>query len=185
MDAQFYRDTKPTTFTIADESAVTLSTTSLMLWPIARTSLVANYFYPGKKVKLTWFGKITTAATPGNLTIEIRLGTTDNGGTILATSAATALAASKTNISCTLEAYVHCRAIGSSGSLFAWGKFIYDGAAALFTTTSQNPLLIPASAPAATTVDLTAATGLNIQMKRSGSTAESVTTQEVIYEALN
>lgn len=186
-DGIFYRDAKAP-FNIADFSAITLSTTSLMLWPSggSPSATAAGYWNTNKKMKITAFGKMTTAVTPGNLTIEIRYGTVDNGGTILATSAATALAASKTSISFVLEAYVTSRAgISTASGLFAWGRFIYDGTAGLFTTTSQNPLLIPASAAAAVNVDTTAANGINLQMKRSGSTAETVTVQDLLVEALN
>ena len=187
MDGAFYRDSRPP-FAIADFPQITLSTTSLMLWPSGGSpaAMRGGYWTPGKRQKLTVFGKITTALTPGNLTIEIRYGTTDNGGTILATSAAVALAASKSNISWSLEAYVHSReGVNATADLFAWGRFQYDGAGALFTTTANNPLYIPASNAVVASVDTTADSAINIQMKRSGSTAEVVTVQDLIVEALN
>jgi len=163
--------------------------TSLQLWNAAIYTPTGggSYWWAGKELRVRAFGKMTTAATPGNLTIEIRLATTDAGGTIIATSAATALAANKTNISWCCDCYVECRAAGgaSVGSLFAWGEFKYDGAGALFTTTANNPLLLPASAATATTVDLSTASGISLQMKRSGSTAETVTAQDVLFQSLN
>jgi hypothetical protein len=42
--------------------------------------------------------------------------------------------------------------------------------------------MMPASAPAATTVDTTAASGINLQMKRSGSTAETWITHDLLFE---
>jgi hypothetical protein len=186
-DGIYYRDGKAP-FNIADFSAITLLSTSLMLWPSGGSPAAtpAGYWAANKKMKITLQGKMTTAATPGNLTVEIRFGTTDNGGTILQTSAATALAANKTNISFLLEAYITARAgISSASGLYAWGEMRFDGAGGLFTTASQMPLLIPASAAAAVNVDTTAASGINIQMKRSGSTAETVTVQDLLVEALN
>lgn len=185
-DGVFYRDARPP-HTVVDFPAITLSTTSLMLWPSggSPSATGAGYWWNGKKMKLTLFGKMTTAATPGNLTIEIRYGTTDNAGTILATSAATALTASKTNISWKMEAQVTSReGVNSAADLFAWGTFISDNTGLLIAA-AANPLLIPASAAVVASVDTTVASAINIQMKRSGSTAETVTVQDLLVEALN
>ena len=50
---------------------------------------------------------------------------------------------------------------------------------------ANNPAFMPATAPAATTVDTTAASGINMQAKRSGSTAEAVQVHDLQFEALN
>lgn len=184
-DGIYYQDSRAP-HVIADYPTITLLTTSLMLWPsTSPTTSPGGYWEAGKRWRLTLFGKMTTVATPGNLTIEIRYGTTDNGGTILATSAAVALTASKTSISWELVAFVHARANPAAAvGLFAWGKFIPDQTGLLIAA-AANPLLIPASAAAAVNVDTTAASGINIQMKRSGSTAETVTVQDLMVDALN
>ena len=78
--------------------------------------------------------------------------------------------------------FVRCRAIGSSGSLFAWGQMDFNNAVVASTL---QPLMIPASAPAAVTVDLTAANVLSPQFKRSGSTAETLQVHDLTYEAMN
>lgn len=179
----YYQDSK-TPFATADYSTITLSTTSLMLWPAAVHTPTAGgaYWWAGKKMHLRCFGKITTAATPGNLTVEIRYGTTDNAGSLLATSAALTLVASQTNIAWRFEGYIQCRAVGSgsAGSLHATGIFEVGTA-----VVAAGQALIPASAPAAVGVDTTTASGINIQMKRSGSTAETVTVVDMIYASLN
>lgn len=185
-DGIFYRDGKAP-FNIADFGAITLSTTSLMLWPSggSPSATPAGYWGVGKSMKITVLGKMTTAVTPGNLTAEIRFGTADNAGTILATSAAVALTASKTNISFKLEVIVRSRAgISTASPLFAWGVLTADQAGLLIPA-ANNPMLIPASAAAAVNVDTTAASAINIQFKRSGSTAETVTVQDLLVEALN
>jgi hypothetical protein len=186
-EGPFYHETRAPFTDTADFATITLSTTSLMLWPSAgsRSATIAGYWQIGKKMNLHLFGKMTTAATPGNLTIEVRYGTADNAGTILATSAATALAATKTNISWWMDVSVEARAnVGAASGLFAFGRFMYDGAGGLFTTTSQNPLLLPASAAASVNVDTTVASAINVQMKRSGSTVETVTVQDLQVDAL-
>jgi hypothetical protein len=185
-EGNVYHETRAPYTDTADFPTITLSTTSLMLWASAGspTATGAGYWQIGKKIEIHLFGKFTTAATPGNLTIEIRYGTTDNGGTILATSAAVALTAAKTSISWHLECQIEARAnIGSAAGLFAWGKFIPDQAGLLIPAAS-NPLLIPASAGASVNVDTTVASGINIQMKRSGSTVETVTVQDRQINAL-
>ena len=62
--------------------------------------------------------------------------------------------------------------------------FIADNTSLLIGV-AANPLLIPASAAAAVNVDTTAASAINIQFKRSGSTVETVTVQDLLVEALN
>lgn len=186
-DGRYFRDTKPP-FLIADQTAIT-GTAEALLWPADFTKLPANYFgFAGKMLKLTAFGKITTAgSSQGNLTLTARYGTT-TGGTSLGASAATALAASKTNITWSLEVYVACRSqetTGSStGSVIAFGKFLFDGAGAVFTTAAQMPLLIPASAAAATTIDTTVAGGIVVGATL-GSASDTMSTQLLVFEALN
>lgn len=179
---KYYQDTRAP-LPSADMATITLSTTSLMLWPAnVWTPTYPSDWEVGKLFHLRCFGKITTAATPGNLTIEIRYGTTDNGGTILATSAALTLVVSQTNISWRCEFYVQCRAVGSgtNGSLFATGVFECNTA-----VIAAGQALLPASAAAATGVDTTATSGINLQFKRSGSTVETATAQHPIFAALS
>jgi hypothetical protein len=183
-DGIFFQDTK-TPFITADDASVTLSTTSLLLHTIQYTSLPANYFsMPGKMLQLWMLGRMTTAATPGNITVELRFGTASNAGTILATTAAIAAGASKTNITWVANFFVRCRAIGATGSLFGWGWFAPEPSSVVFPA-ANNPAFAPATAPAATTVDTTAASGINVQMKRSGSTAETAQVHDLVFAALN
>lgn len=183
----FLVDTKAP-FNRAAYPSVTLATTSKMLVPTnPNSSIQPTEWYAGKKFYLRQFGQATTGTTPGNLTVEIRLGTTDAGGTILATSAAVALTASKTNIAWLFEAIVECWDTGSggtSGSLFAHGILTPDNTGLLIGD-AANPLMLPASAPAATTVDLTGASGISVQWKRSGSTAETCQVFSQTLLALN
>jgi len=187
-EGQNYQDTLQP-FQTADFAAVTLSTTSKSLWPVPEnTPRPTTAWWPGKKMKLVVFGRATTGATPGNITIELRAATADNAGVIIATSTAIALTANKTNISWTAKWYIECRANSpaASGSLFAWGKFI-PNQLGLLIPAANNPLIIPESAPAATTVDLTTAAnqGLSMQVKRSGSTAETMQVHDLHMVALN
>jgi hypothetical protein len=178
-NASYFRDHKPP-FMIAAQSAITLAATDKLLYPGSLTAFPANYLWAGKGLMLTVYGTITTAATPGNLNIEFYYGTTDAGGTLLASSAALTLIASQTTIPFRIEAYLRCRSTGPTGSVLAWGQ-AFIGAAVV----AAGGGLIPASAPAPVTIDTTQASGFNVQFKRSGSTAETATVQDLLFEAVN
>lgn len=182
-DGIFYRDSRQP-WCIAAQTSITLATTDKLLYPGSLTALVANYYTPGKANKLTVMGAFTTVLTPGNLGVEHYYGTTDAGGTLLGSSAAVALTASKTSFTAIIEAYTRCRSTGPTGSLISWGRFMSDGAG-LLTVSASNPVLTPQATVAATTIDTTAAQGYNAQIKRSGSTAETFVTHDIIFEALN
>jgi hypothetical protein len=182
-DGIFYRDSRPP-WIVAAETAITLAATDKLLYPGSRTALPANYFWAGKAVMLTVFGAMTTAATPGNLGIELYYGTTDAGGTLLASSAAVALTAARTSMACVIQTVCRCRTAGPTGTLLAYGQAQMGGASTNDLLVEPN-LMIPASAPAAVTVDTTVASGFNVQIKRSGSTVETFTTHDIIFEALN
>lgn len=184
-DGIYYVDTKAP-FETAALPTVTLLSTFLPLWPVTTwTPTAQGYWWPGKEVRMRAFGTLTTAATPGNLTVSINFGTAAATGA-LATSAAMALVASQTTIPWTMDAYIVCRGVGASGSggsMFAWGRF--NAGVAVITAANVGAGLVPASAPAAVNVDTTVASGVNIQMSRSGSTAETATVQDLIFQALN
>lgn len=192
-ETQNYHETRNPIRQTADYTAVTLAATSKSILGLT-TDLIggplqfpAGYWEVGKKVHLRVFGKATTAATPGNLTIEIRHQTgtvTDAGGTILATSGAIAMGASKTNASWFLDVTVESRGmLGTASPLFAKGIFWTDATTALVASTVQ-PIFIPATAAAAVNVDTTLASTITVQWKRSGSTAETVTVQDIQVNSL-
>lgn len=186
-ETQNYHETRNPYKQTADYTQRTLSTTSISILTIATDLAGSSFTFPlnywdlGKKVHFRMYGKMTTAATPGNLTVEIRHQTgtvTDAGGTILATSAAVALGANKTAASWFFDFTVEARAaIGSAAALFSKGIFWADPTFGLIASTAL-PLFVPSNAAAAVNVDTTLASTINVQMKRSGSTAETVTVQD-------
>lgn len=184
MDGPFYVDTRAPHFA-ADAAAVTLLTTALPL--LTNTNLPVlggSYFgYVGKAVRMKLYGRMTTGATPGNMQAVLYLGNNSAAnGTVIAQTAATALTASQTSLTWDWEILVRCRAIGSSGALIAHGMF--NANVGVVASTLQ-PVMMPASAPASVTVDLTAANFLSPQFLRSGSTAETIQVHEFLFEALN
>lgn len=185
MDGAFYNDLREP-FIGADQSPVTLSTTDKALYTASAFPVLGGQYFAriGKKLRIRAFGKITTALTPGNLTIDIYYGTgADANGVLLASSAATALIASQTNLSWMIELYVHARSLGSAGTLFCDGIAHFNPA--VVASTAQ-PMMIPASAAVVSgACDLTAALIISLQAKRSGSTAETMTVQDLEITALN
>lgn len=183
MDGAFYNDIREP-FMAADAAAVTLLGTNLALVPTSNLPVLNGQYFAriGKKVRLRMFGKITTAITPGNLTLGIYYGTNAAAnGVLLASSAAQTLIASQTNLSWEVDLYIHCRSIGSTGTLFVDGKAIFNTA-----VIAAGTFLIPASAAVVSgACDLTAALLLSPQALRSGSTAETMTVQDFEYTALN
>jgi len=184
MDGPFWVDLRAPHMN-ADVASVTLATTAKAMVPVANLPpLGANYFsYVGKAVRLTMQGRITTVATPGNMTFALYWGNgTDANGTIIAASSTVALIANQTAMTWRLEMMIRCRALGATGSLIALGMFSANPA--VIASTAQ-PVMIPASTPAAQTVDLTANNFLSPQFSRSGSTAETIQVHEFAFEAMN
>lgn len=195
-ETQNYHETRDPYFQSSDFSAVTV-TTGQSIIPVLRvpaTNLMFPVGYwtkPGRRWHVVMQGKATTGITPGNFTFEIRWqsGTpADAGGTILATSAATAFTASKTNITWVMHMYVEARGdastfVPTATPLYAYGVFQADGTGALVTAPG-NPIMIPASAAAAVNIDATLAGSIRVDAKRSGSTAETITVQDLAVNAM-
>jgi len=119
------------------------------------------------------FGKITTDASAGNLTLRLRWG--GLAGTLLAASANFALANSQTNITWKFEYWVTVRAQGdttASLTMIAFADAAFGAAAS-----SNVPIVVPASAPAeVTSLDGTVAKALSVtaQMDNTGNTLTSM-----------
>jgi hypothetical protein len=184
-NASFFVDTREP-FLAADIAAVTLSTTDLPLYGQSNFPVLGGQYFArvGKKLKIRLFGKITTAATPGNGTFDIYYGTgAAANGVLLASSAAFALVASQTNLSWWAEFIVTCRSIGNTGTLFVDGIAHFNVGGVLSTA---QPILIPASAAVVSgACDLTSPLIISVQFKRSGSTAETMTVQDMEVQPLN
>lgn len=185
MDGAFYHDTREPFVTVAP-GAVTLASTAKALYTASQFPVLGGQYFSrvGKKLAICLRGQITTAATPGNGSFDVYYGTgADANGTIISSSAALALTASQTNLSWWLEYIVTCRTTGSAGTLFGTGRAFFNNS--VLASTLQ-PMLIPASAPAASgSVDLTASNIISVQFKRSGSTAETMQVLEMEVHALN
>jgi len=157
-------------------AAVTLAATAKALYAAGDFPVIGDNWFDrvGRKMKLHLFGKMTTAATPGNGTMRVYWGSgADASGTILAATAALALAATQTDLSWSADIDIFCVTVGATGSLFCSGVLHFN--TSLISSTLQ-PILLPASAPVAVgSLDLTAAGFIpSVQYLRSGSTAETM-----------
>lgn len=180
--AEGYRNLRLASHILVDESAVTLATTMKALWPAARTILPANFWYPGKTIKLTAFGKATTDGTAGNYVFELGYGTGD-APTPLVAGATVAGTISQTNVTWTAYAYMECRTVGATGTVRMWGQ--WSPAVALVAST-LSPYLFPSATPADVTIDTTVGTNApTFQLQRSGVGVWTATTTALIVEELN
>jgi hypothetical protein len=180
--AEGYRNLRSVSHILVDESPVTLATTMKALWPPARTITPANFWYVGKTVKITAFGKVTTDGTAGNYVFEMAYGSGD-APTPLVAGATVAGTVSQTNITWSAWGYAECRAIGTSGTLRLWGQ--WSPAVAVLASTLQ-PYVFPNATPADTSIDTTVGTnGLTFQLQRSGAGVWTATTTDLIIEELN
>lgn len=179
MDGPFYIDTREP-FMVSDLATVTLAATAKALYTPSAFPILGGQYWarPGKRMVIDLFGKITTGATPGNGSFDVYYGSgADATGTILVSSAALALTASQTNLSWKARIAIRCISTGSAGSLYAVGDAEFN--VGVMASTLQ-PMMLPASAAAAVgSLDLTAANIISVQFKRSGSTAETMTVQDM------
>lgn len=184
MDGAFYTDLRaPFDVAATPPAQVTLATTDKALYTTSEfAAFGSGYWWVGKQVRIHLVGKATTGATPGNGTFDIYWGTgADANGTILASSAATAMAANQSNITWEIDLIAECTVRGTSGKLMVTGKALLNG---LLTT--NVPMPIPATSPAASSaIDLTAANVISVQFKRSGSTAETMQVLSMRVHPLN
>ena len=183
MDGPFWVDLRAPHMS-ADTASVTLLTTSTAIIPTANFPVLgSNYFgFVGKIVRMRVWGQMTAAATPGNLTCQLYWGTNANAnGTVIVASAATALTAG-TSLSWELDLTCRCRAIGATGQLIGHGMF--NSNVSLVASTLQ-PVMLPASAAVAVTVDLTQNYVLSPQFIASGTAGSTVIVHEFTFEALN
>jgi hypothetical protein len=124
-----------------DGTAYTTQTTpGSILAPAAKFTLPANFMEIGRHLKVRASGRMSTQATPGTLTFDVRFGSVVvlNGG------ASGTLNASQTNVSWRLEADLICRSIGASTVATMYGSMIV---ASLGLSASLPVAVFPATSP--------------------------------------
>src|SRR4051812_40986624 len=104
----FFHDTRAQSVITAPATSVTGTTTDKLLHPGSLTAVPAGYFIAGKKLRLGMWVQTTTGVTPGNLGIEVYVGSADAGGTVVLTSGAIPLIGSQTASPIWVQAYLKC-----------------------------------------------------------------------------
>jgi hypothetical protein len=148
----------------SDGAALTNTLTATSLLPAqAKLSVPANFCdYVGRKFRISAQGRISNVVTtPGNLTLDLRMGGTVifNGSTMQLSTTA------HTNVPWWWDVELTVRTTGSAGNFMGQSKFISQAASisGADPTTGHSILLAPNTAPAVGgNVDLTAAQQLDL-----------------------
>jgi hypothetical protein len=174
--------------TIADGQQVLNTVTETIMVP--DFTLPANYLYPGRVLRYTILGDVSTViTTPGTINFALRYGGV--AGTVLANSGAFAPdpTAASTNQTCMVEFWTVCRATGAAAASYTIGRAIwgdYDDASATTIVGNLNMTMIPATAPAAVNINTTTANALSPTVKFSVATATTQFTAHIAtLEALS
>lgn len=170
-----------------DGAALTNTTPASIIPAAAKFTLPANFFSaPGKVLRARLFGRLSNLnPTPGNFTIDMRLGAVvaANGGAMALNAAA-----ANTNVAFEAELLATCRAIGNGTSanlMFQW-RCMSQALSAL-TTAGAVTVFAPATAAAVGTgFDSTASQTVDIFGTFSvNNAANTITIHQYILEALN
>lgn len=170
----------------SDGTALTNSTTATSILPAAaKFTIPANYFAIGRVLRLNAWGRISNVVTtPGNLTLDVRFGSTVvfNGGAMALNTTA------KTNVAWRAIVMLTCRSIGSgtSATLLGQGDWCSESATGSAAGVA-NDILMPASAPAVGTgFDSTASQTVDLFATFSvASASNSVQLHQYSLEAMN
>jgi len=171
--------------TVADGTAITAAAETIM---VPDFTLPANYLYPGRVLKYTIFGKVSTAiTTPGTITVRLRYGGV--GGTELAASGAYAPdpTAALTNGTCWIEFYMVCRAVGTAAASLTFGRMEfadYDDASAATLKGNLDMAVIPTTGAATVNINTTTANALSPTFTQTVATG-SFTAMLAVLESLS
>lgn len=169
---------------IADQGAIVPTTTAKACWATGSngpTLLPANFWYPGKLVRLSANLKLTTG-TAGNSTFSMALGTGDNPA-VLVSTATRAKVASVGPFGVFIQGYARCRAIGASATVSLWGFVAPDLGVALSTT--DNWVFPSNGTTVVSSFDSSLATlSLTFQYATSAGT-DSILATDIVLESMN
>lgn len=173
--------------TIASDTAVTTPASETALSP--GFTFPANYFYPGRVIKMTMWGMQSTAiTTPGTFIVKLRAGVGGITGTTLATSGTYAPdpTASSTQVTTYIEFYTTVRASGTAAATLTCGRMFLNDIDDATTATLKAALdmhTIPPSAPSTVNIDTTATNTWSATLTPNVTTG-SYTNLMTIIEAL-
>ena len=170
---------------VSDGTAITSATETILLPDF---SIPAGYMQPGKILKYTVMGRISTAVTtPG--THELRLRWGGVAGVVMAVSGAFIpdVTAAATNLTWMVEWWTQCRTVGATGTSMTWGRIEMpdpNDATVADMVIEYNKRMAPVATPAVATIDTTIDKLLSVTYDHSLSTA-SCQAHVGILEAAN
>lgn len=166
---------------LVSQTAITGTSETGMFSVAQYSGWAANQLRAGQKWHLTAWGIMTTAgASPGNLTITPRFGTSTSG-TSIGASEARALATSGSNLAWRMEYDFTVRTVGNAGAnSTVVGNGWFAAATGVFSSGTQMVF----GSTASVSVDLSVASGLFIGVTM-GSASDTMTTMDVSLESLN
>jgi len=170
---------------VSDGTAITSATEAIM---VPDFSIPAGYMTPGKILKYTLAGRVSTViTTPGVITLALRWGGV--GGVVLATSGGFIpdVTAASTNLTFMVEWWTQCRTVGTAGTFMTFGRVEMPDANDADITNfviEYNKRMAPTATMAAVSVDTTIDKLLSATYDQSVATG-TCTTHIAILEACN
>ncbi len=169
---------------VSSGTQISNTTTETILVP--DFTIPAGYMYQGRWLRGRLRGKCSNVVTtPGTLTYRIRIGPTTLSTVSVTASAALGLdTAARTDFGWAIDFDIICQTAGTGGTVMVMGNLEQNN---LLTTTLANAemLVIPQSAPAATTIDTTVANLLSISAQFSVATnPTNITATQYFLESL-
>jgi hypothetical protein len=168
----------------ADQGAITPTTTQKALWTTGAASptiLPANFWFVGRKVRLTANLKITTG-TAGNSTFAMAYGAAD-APTAVVVTATRAKVASVGPFGCYITGIATCRSIGTAGTLSMHGYVAPDLGA--FLSTTDNWVFPSNGTTVVSTIDTTVGTNALFFEYSTSAGTDSIVTTDITMECLN
>jgi hypothetical protein len=175
--AQFWRSIVMNAVGVGAGTALASSTTLTDISPAPQVVLPANYLFLNQRLKVTGYGIYSSTGTP-----TLLLGVYYGGvaGTLLAATAANAVANNAASYPWRLELDIYVRTTGSSGTLWCNGSAKVGS-----SLTAWTEYVIPSSQTQPITVNSTTANALTIGAQWSASSSSNtVTCEDAYFETL-
>lgn len=169
---------------LSDNLTAITGTSEVGMWPTADyTGIGPNVLRSGQFYHVKAWGILTTAsASPGNITLTPRWGTS-TGGTGLGASVATALSTSASNVAWRMEYTLAVRKVGLAGSNT---KVVGNGwfATTVAAIAASVGNFVPFGSTAEISIDAHTSGGIFMGVTM-GSASDSMTTMVVVMETWN
>jgi hypothetical protein len=160
-------------------TALSNSTVLTDIGPAPQYVVPANYLYVGQRWKIRGYGVFST--TTGTPTILVGIYWGGVAGTAIATTAAIATANSQTNDPWRIECDINVRSVGSTGTVWANGRFELGT-----SLTALTPYWIPSSQTQPVTISTTTANAWSIGAQwGTANASNTITCEDLIVELLN